>query len=158
MDCESNDKVKAALDDVMREILKGAYPLKMDGDVETKMRANYCPDFYVNIGDYDNAKLKILMLSRIVGHLAAFFSYGRAVLNAAATPEYLDYGCTNWAGYLVSRTLCPPPGATTDPQAFGKHCKNYPKPGNAVAEAAVSILRQLVQLAVPPVTGGPFRS
>lgn len=164
----SSEAVEKALDEVVQKIVEGARPLGTDPKIQAMFRQKYRPDFEAHESSWPEDRPKVLRLARVVGHLASFLTSAWASLNQAEekpTPTEVDARCADLAGWLVSRTICPPPGATP---FRGRHCKSYtlglpegpglPRPPVDLAslEMAAEIARVMLRRVLPPLDSGPL--
>src|SRR5216684_3019107 len=89
-------EIEAALTEVVDQITIGAKPLALKPTTAKRYKDLYRPDFeeqYQNPEDWPNAKVKILALSRLVGHLATFMTNADAVLKGKPAPTEVDETC-----------------------------------------------------------------
>ena len=151
------DQVQQALDDVVEQIVEGAKPLGVSEVVRQAFREKYRPSFedLENQAAWPDDKPRVLILARIVGNLAAFLTTSRATLNQMPAPGEVDEDCADAAGWLVSRTICPPPHAQV---IAGRHCKDYrlTNAGGPALELAASVVRQALKALLPAPRSGPL--
>jgi hypothetical protein len=153
----SDPTVEAALTDVVEQIAAGAQPLLLRGRTAAPLRERYRPDFEREIREdplgWPRDKAKILVLARAVGLLAAFLTRADALLHGRPEPAELDDDCAYLAGFLMSRTLCPPPGG---PEFLGKWCRSYPIAGGVYGDLLAHSIRPVLRFVLPPITTGPL--
>lgn len=135
----SSTAVEAALDEVVDQIRRGAEPLPLADDMDTDFKDRYRQDFEEELQkpeDWTDAKLRVLPLARMVGHVATFLTFAKAASHGQGQPTVVDGHCAYLAGYLVSRA-CPAPAG---PKMVGKWCKSYPLTGAAHQRAAALLV------------------
>lgn len=160
-----NDTVEQALDQVIAAIEQGANPLTVPDNVKTMLRKKYRPDFEANTDHWPEDKEKVLALAGIVGNLATFLTKARGNLNQTPPLKEVQKDCTDFAAWLVSRTICPPPGSQP---IRGRHCKSYkygeyPKPAQVessqsdrVLEMGADVVRAVLKTVLPAPCAGPL--
>lgn len=147
------DAVEAALEETLVSMKAGAHPLTIPPVMADEMKARYRPDYEANAQYWPNDKLKILVLARIVGSLAEFLTRAKAQMNGAQPGDTVDGRCLYWAGYVMSRVICPPPGAKG---MLGRHCENYPGARSLPVAVIAWLLRMLIRFTGFRVTAGPL--
>jgi hypothetical protein len=151
----STPSVEKALSELIDQIVAGAKPLKTSKEVQDDFREKYRPDFDnpANQEAWVHDREKALLLGRMVGNLAAFLTDARCTLNGQPAPQEIDGECADLAGWLVSRTLCPPPNA---PTFRGRHCGAYAGSRGPLLDMATDVIRQVVKATLPAPRSGPL--
>jgi hypothetical protein len=152
---EPDPVVEAHLEILMTEIRRGAEPLAVLTHEADLMKTRYREDFgkKKNLDNWERDLPKIVVLSVAVGVLAAFFSRVQAVLGNKPLPTNVDDPSLYAAGFLMSRSFCPPPGSKA---IRGKHCESYPPPGGLLLRILAWVLGVLFRLSGYRVTSGPL--
>ena len=122
---DGDPEVEARLTEVVKRIAAGAAPLTLTDEVADNMRGRYRNDFVANKDKWPDDEAMVLRLSHIVGELAAVLTRGTAAVDRKPAPTTVDDACANWAGFIVSKFVCP---GSRGPRTWGRHCSSYEMP------------------------------
>jgi len=153
-DC--NEACERHLQETLVQMKAGAHALIIPEPMAERMKDRYRTDYKnpANIESWEKGDgLKILVLSRVVGEMAEFFTRVKAILHGQPVGTDIDDHCLYLAGLLMSRSLCPPPGTT---RILGRHCENYPVNVGLAIRLLLWALGLLVRWSGLRVTAGPL--
>jgi hypothetical protein len=127
----SSWNVETALEETVEAIAAGS-PLPFTAAEIAEYKNRYRPDFtdqYNHGADWNAARRKVLLLSKLVGALATMLTEAKAFAFGGDRPNAVDPMSALQAAYLVSRMkICP---IITGPDQFGKYCQHFPLEGIA---------------------------
>lgn len=149
--------VEVALTEIVEQLAEAAKPQLLRGHTASQLRERYRSDFERELkadpGAFARDRLKLTTLAQLVGLLAAFLSRADAVVHGLPAPTEVDERCAYFAGFLVSRTLWPPPGGQ---ELLCRWCRSYPAVGGVYGDLLASSVRPVLRFVMPPITTGPL--